>query len=322
MKRMELLACGLILMLLSVSAIAQEVAPTSPEAIDAKIKLLKKQRDEIKAKIYDVRKKITQSDAVADLRKAAADASKTYEHKKDNDPAIIAAKKADSDASAALKAIVLAKVKSSLAGAAILKEIATLEEKAAELSLTAAVAELKMKHKDSPISRALAKDPMIMEFYATYQAAEKGEFRDKAKVDYYKLRQVTMEKMPQAKLLIDEIAAAEKGIDDTETAIETAEDKLDKLYDAAADSDDQDITVAKAKRETAQKAYQQAYYGGAMQEARDARSATLKALSAKVKMLAADDTAGAALQIQSDALDKEYYALKEKARAFRKKSSE
>ena len=55
---------------------------------------------------------------------------------------------------------------------------------------------------------------------------------------------------------------------------------------------------------------------------REARFVLATSSGQKVKVLAADDTEGAALQIQSDALDKEYYALKEKARALRKKSSE
>ena len=324
MKRMELLVCGLILVLVSMPAVAQEVAaePVTVEAMEARIKTLKKEREDVKAKMYDIRGKIAKTDAVADLRKAADDANKAYEDKKVNDQKIITAKKADRDASAAFKAVVLAKVKGGPAGTAILKKLAELEEKRAALSLAAAIAELKIEHEDSPIARALVADPMVKEFYATYQSAEKGEFRDNARESYYKLRQATLEKMPQAKALMDEIKAAEKGMDDIESAAEAAEDKLDKLYDTAAESDDQDIVVARAKRETARKMYQETYYGGEMQAARDARAATLKALSEKVKGLAVSDPAAVALTARSEVLDKEYYALKTKVRELRKKSSE
>jgi hypothetical protein len=333
MKRMNLLLCVLILMFVSMPVIAQEidtsaaapaaaVQPATGEAIEARIKVLKKQEDAAEAKLYDIRKKIAKSDAVADLRTAADDADKAYQDKKVNDPKIIAAKKADRDASAAFKAAVLAEVKSGVEGAAILKEISELETKRADLSLQAAVAELKLTHKDSPVARALAADPVVKEFYAAYQSAERGAVRDKARADYYKVKQAALEKLPQAIDLIAEIKAADKGADDAEAAIETAEDKLDKLYDTVADSDDQDIVVAKAKREAARKEYQQAYYGGEMQAARDARAAAQKVLSAKVKALSGQDPAAIELKATLEALDKEIDELKSKARALRKESSE
>ena len=336
MRQMELLVCGLILMLVSVPAIAQEAeaepvkveavavepAPMDAAAIEARIKALKTEQDEAEDKLDELRSKIAKSDAVVDLRKAAADAEKAYQDKKLNDETIIAAKKADRDASAALKAAVLAKVKSSVDGEALLKEIADQEEKRDALDLQVAIAELKLTHKASPVARALATDPVIKEFYATYQAARKGPARDKAKKNYYDVKKAALEKLPEAKALMDEIKAAEKGMDDAENAVDAAEGKLDKLYDTAADSDDQDIVVAKAKRDAARKAYQEAYYGGAMQAARDARTTTKKALSARVKALAAQDPAASELVTKIDALDKAIDELKAKARELRKKNSE
>lgn len=336
MKRMELLLCGLILMLVSIPAIAREVsaepveavavaaepAPMNAAAIEARIKVLKKDQDEAEAKLYDLRKKIGKSEAVADLRTAAADAEKTYQDKKLTDKAVLAASKAEQDASAAFKAVVLAKVKTGAEGAGLLKEIAGLEEKRAALSLKAAIAELKLVHRDSPVTRALAADPVVKEFYAIYQAAKKGDARDKAREDYYNVKQAALEKLPEAKALMDEIKAAEKGEDEAENATDAAEEKLDKLYDAAADSDDQDIVVAKAKRDTARKAYQEAYYGGAMQAARDARAAAQKALSVKVKALLAKDPAASDLAGRIKGLGEEIKELKEAARQLRKKSSE
>jgi len=339
MKRMELLVCGLILMLVSMPVVAQvtagqpvepaetavvavEPAPMDAAAIEARIKKLKAEQGEAEDKLYELRNKIAKSDAVVDLRKAAADAEKAYQDKKLNDETVIAAKKADRVASAALKAVVLAKVKSSVDGEALLKEIADLEVKRDALDLQVAIAELKLTHKASPVARALAADPVVKEFYATYQAAKKGPARDKARKNYYDARKAALEKLPEAKALTDEIKAAEKGMDDAENAIDAAEKKLDKLYDTAADSDDQDIVVAKAKRDAARKAYQEAYYGGAMQAARDARAAAKKALSAKVKALAAQDPAASDLVAKIDALDKEIDELKAKARKLLKKKDD
>ena len=336
MKQTRLLVFGLILMMVSMPAIAQEaaaepveavaVAPEGaakdPESVEVLIKVLKKEQDEAEDKLYAISKKIAKSDAVADLRKAADDAEKAYQDKKLTDPAVIEAKKADRASSAALKAAVLAKVKTSVEGAAILKEIADLEEKHDALDLQAAIAELKLTHKASPVARALAADQVLKELYATYYAAKKGDPRDKAKKDYYDAKKAALDKLPEAKELMDEIKAAEKAMDDAENAIDAAEKKLDKLYDAAAASDDQDIVVAKAKREAARKAYQEAYYGGAMQAARDARTAAKKALSAKVKALMAQDPAASDLKAKIESLDKEIDELKAKARKSGKKNGE
>ncbi len=302
--------------------VAVEPAPMDAAAIEARIKILKTEQDEAEDKLYALRKKIAKSDAVSDLREAAADADKAYQDKKLNDETVIAAKKADRAASAGLKAVVLAMVRSGADGEALLKEIADLEEKHDALDLQVAIAELKLTHKASPVARALAADPVIKEFYATYQAARKGPARDKARKNYYDVKKAALEKLPEAQALTDEIKAAEKGMEDAEAAIDAAEDKLDKLYDAASDSDDQDIVVAKAKRDAARKTYQEAYYGGAMQAARDARAAAQKALSVKVKALAAQDPAASDLKTKIDTLDKEIDELKAKARALRKKSSE
>jgi len=217
MKRMELLICGLIGVLLTVPAMAQVtgVAPPAPgaaveapqtaEAIEAKIKILKAQEDKDEAQLDEIRSKIAKSPALADLRKAAADADKTYQEKKISDPGIIAAKKASSAASSDLKAAVLKKVKTSDDGAAILKQIGDLEEKQADLSVQAAIAELKLKHKDSRVARALAADGVLKELYGIYLSAAKGAPRDEARKNYYKLKQASLDKLPEAKELAAEI---------------------------------------------------------------------------------------------------------------------
>jgi len=318
-------------MLLSTPAAAQVTAAPEPvaaapaagarqtaEAIEAKIKALKAAEDAAEDKLAGIMKKIAAGAAAADLKKAAEAADKTYQDKKVSDPAIMAAKKADKDAAAAFKAAVLAKVKTSVQGAAILKEIADLENKRADLSVQAAVAELKLEHKDSAVSRVLGADPVLKEYYRSYQSAPKGDKRTEARENYYKLKKEALARLPQAKTLMAEIATCEKSIEEAENAIEAAEDKLDELYDAAADSDDEDIAVAKAKRETARKAHQQAYYGGEMQAARDARTAAKKALSDKVKTLAAANPQAVELKKTLDALDEQIDALRAQARKLRK----
>ena len=327
MKRMELLVCGLVLILVSLSAVAQDadpaapatpVPPSSPEAIETRLNALRTERQTVKDKIYAIRSRISKTDAVAALRKAYDDADKAYQDTKENDKGATAAKLADKKASAELKILLTEKIKASPTGVTLLQEIADLEEKEAAFDLQAAIAELKLEHRSSPVRRVLAADPILKEFYEAYISTESGKARDTARADYYKMKKTAMEKIPQAKELMDEIKTAKKSEDDAENEIRAAEQKLDKLYHAAANSDDQDVTVAKAKRETARNAYHKAYYGGAIQAARDTRTTAQDALYAKVKELAASDPLAVALKAQSDTLDKEYYALKAKARELRK----
>ena len=59
-----------------------------------------------------------------------------------------------------------------------------------------------------------------------------------------------------------------------------------------------------------------------MQASRDARSAAKKAMSDKVRALAADDPQAAALKVTLDALGKQIYKLRYQARKLRKKAAE
>jgi len=338
MKQLELLICVLAVTLLSAGVWAQEAEPEPTEpvtvttvaaepepedaaAIKAKIEALEKEEDDLKAKLYAARKKVEKSPEVADLRKEYSDASKTYQEAKIKDPTLIAAKKTSRAVSEAFKTLVLAKVKASDRGAAIAKEVSDLEEKRAALSLQAAVAELKLEHKDSPIARALDADPVVKEFKTAYYEAKRGPARDKARADYKDIVKTTLAKNPEAKALMDEIAAAKKGMEETENAIEAAEKKLDDICDAVEDSDDEDIVAAKARYAAARDAYDKAYRGGAVQAAREARETTRKALYDKVKQVMSQDTAIVALSHKIDLLDKEIDKLEDKERELRKKKS-
>jgi len=336
MKQFELLMCVLVVMLVSVTVLAQETepvvaepvvvavepAPVTEATIKAKIDAIEKERNGLKAKLYEARKEIEKSPEVADLRKAASEADKTYQAKKVNDPALIAAKKTSRAAYAAYKALVLENVKASDAGAAIIKEISDLEEKRASLSLQAAIAELKLEHKDSPIARAMAADPVVQEFRTAYYEAKRGPARDKARKDYAEIKKATLAKMPEAQALIDEIQAAKKGMDEAENAAEAAEEKLDKLCDTVEDGDDQDIVAAKAKYSAASEAYEKAYRGGAIQAAREVRDNAKKALYEKAKVLMAQDNTIVALSNKIADLKKQIGELEDQARKLRKKSDE
>lgn len=318
---MELLVCGVMVVAVSVPVWAQEAVTQPPDAaaIKARIDALEKEQDAAKDKLRDIRKKIERSEAVADLRRAEAEADAVYQKSKVTDEAVVAARKAERDASEALRALVLEKMKTSIEGAALLKEISDLEDKFVVFSLQEAIAKLKLTHKDSPVSRALAADPVLAELRRAYYDADE-EARAEARKVYYDARKATMDKMPTVQALTAEINAAKRGEAEAEKALDAAEDKFDDMRRALEKSDDAEIAAARAKRDAARKAYEKAYYGGAVQALREARDKARQALSAKAKELLAQDTAATALSARIEELEKQIDALEDKERELRKKS--
>lgn len=287
----------------------------------AQIAANRKEYESVKLKIYEIRKKHERSEAVAALRAAVQKATEDYEAKKDTDPATLEARKIQRELSAALDALVEQKIKGSAEGAALIQKIADSQEQAAALSLAHDVAELKLTHKDSPITRALAKDKELAALRSAYYKAKSGKARDEARAAYYAARKAAMANMPEAQALIAEIAAAEKGEKAAEKAAREAETQL-KAIERRIENDkkDTDLAALRAKYDAAKKAERDAYNGAAMKAARDARTAAYAALSAKIKDLLAADPEAAALDAQYKQLRKDRTALEREARDLRKKA--
>ena len=67
-------------------------------------------------------------------------------------------------------------------------------------------------------------------------------------------------------------------------------------------------------RDAAYKVYKKAYYGGALRALREARENTRRALSAKIKLIASENSNTVALSARIEELDKQIDVLKDKQR--------
>jgi len=306
----KLLMSVLIAMLICTPAWAQATKAKPIDKVTAKVRLqiIAKELQGLEARMYAARKKIAQSEAIADLRKEAAAAENAYQRGKTTDAAVVAAKEASRDAEREYAALLLKKVKNSPAGMALLKEQVALDNKRADCSLRLALAEIKLNHEDSPIVRALAADPIIAQYKRACLAAD-GDARVEAKADYEKLMKATLDDMPTAQALIAEIKSAKAGAAVAAKALEVVKDKLEKLHSDAAKSKDEDLVAARARLAAAAAAYKKAYYGGTMQALRDNRSKTRAAVYAGVKEAIADDPILVALSAKIHRLKSEYKKL-------------
>ena len=310
MKVQKLLMSVLIVMLVCLPALAQVTKAKPVDAATAKVRIeiLQKELQELEARMYAARRKIEKTEAIVDLRKKAAEAEAAYQKGKTSDPAIVAAKEAARDADREHDALLLKKVKGSPAGVALLAEKVALDNKRAAFGLRLAVAELKLTHEDSPIVRALAADPILAQFYRAYSVAD-GDARVEAKAEYDKLRKATLEDMPAAQALVAEIKTAKAGAAAAEKALDAVDDKLEKLHDAAAKSDDAELVAARAKEAAAAAAYKKAYYGGTMQALRDNREKTRAAVYAGIREAIAEDPILAALSSKIHQLESQLKKL-------------
>jgi len=315
MKTQNLLISVLIVMLARTAALAQATKAEPVDKATAKVRceIIDKELQELEARMYAARKKIEKTEVIVDLRKEAAEAEQAYQNGKTADPAVVAAKEESRAADKEYDALLLKKVKSSPAGAALLKKKVALDNKRAACGLQLALAEIKLTHEDSPIMRALEADPIIAQYKRAYNVAE-GDARVEAKADYQKLRKATLDDMPAAQALIAEIKTAKAGEAAAEKALDAVDDKLDDLRDKVKKSDDPELAAARARYAAAQAAYQKAYYGGTMQALRDNREKTRAAVYAGIKEAIANDPILAALSRRIHQLESQYKQLAGRSR--------
>ena len=287
----------------------------------AQMAALRKEYEGVKMKLYEVRRKHERSEIVSALRAAAQRVAAAYEAAKDSNPAMLAARKTQREISESLKVLVQKRIETSPDGVALRRKVRYLTEQAAALRYARAVAELKLTYRDSPIVRALDKDAEVVRLRSAYYKAKSGKARDEARAAYYAARKAALAKMPEARALRAEMAAASKGEREAETARRDAERELrDVERRIEADKNAPDVVALQAKLDAARQAERDAYNGPEIKAARDARSAAYSAASTKVNELLAEDAVAVELEARYRQLRKDMSALEREARALRKKA--
>lgn len=282
-------------------------------AINAQIQAAMKERRELQMSYYRLRSGIERGGEIAELRKAANDAEAAARKAEKDDPDVMAARKAETDAYAALREAQEAALKANPEAAALMRKAEELESKRAALSFRAAVAELKLTHRDSPVVRALAKDPKFAKIQRPSYRIRDREARAEAYKAYEAARAAALAEMPEAKAIIEEIKAAKAELAEIDKAIGAARMKLMTLRSTLGQNrDNKALAEAGARSRAAQKAVYDAYKSPALKAAGEARDAARRALSKRLDELVAADKEGSALAAKIAALEKEIRALQAK----------
>ena len=285
-------------------------APPDLEALKKQLSEWRTHERELRAEIEAIGNKLKESPEVAPLRKAAQETDDAYQGKKKTDPAYLAALKAEEEADDALDKLVDAKLADNAEAAALRKELATLDDRAAQLEFDRALVELELSHRYSPINRALAKDPELQNLRAAYDEADRAyradkankPARDQARKAYYDAVEAKKRAMPEGQKLYDRLAETRKERDALGDTKDQAGSKLREMRRTIERGDDPAIAAAREKEDAADDAVRAAYNGGEIQAAREARDAARHAYAEKLKELMAADEKVAQLTKERETL--------------------
>lgn len=318
MRRLGLLTCGMTVFFLSADVFAREAATKPADAaaaIKTQINALRTEQRAAEHERTNIRRKIEKSDDIMKLRAMLDKADKAYQKKKNE--TVGAAQKAERAAVEAFKALVRTKTAAEAQGAALLKKIADLDAKRASLTMQAAMADLKLRHKDSQFNRALSADEALAKLKEAYRRADK-DTRDQAGKAYEKAKEEAFVKAG-GKALTDEIQTARKAKDQASKAIHAAQSEFDKLRRGIEKGTDKEITAARAKRDAAGEAIGKAYHDDELKAMREARDKARKAVPKGVEQLLAKDKAFTAASAKITKLRSTIHELYAKERELRKK---
>ena len=309
--------CALVVAMACVALRAQEAKAPPDDAKDvrARIDAANKERRLLFYKLSAIRRKVERSEAVADLRRAADEADKAAREAEAKNPAIVEARKAERAAMEAMRKALDDALKANPETAALMRELAELEESRATLSFRVAMADLKLTHRDSPVSRALDKDKTLAELRRAAERVRDRAKRTEALKAHKDARSAAMKTIPEAMALIEEIEAAKEGIAEAVKAADAARTKLLRLRGSLGrDRENKALEAARERLRDANKAVHDTYDTPALKAAAEARSTAHRALYEKVKELVAKDPDGAAMSARMEELEKKIRDLHGKNR--------
>ena len=312
--------CALVVTMACVALRAQDAEAPPADATDvrARISAAHKERRALYYKLSTIRRKVERSEALTDLRQAAAEAEKAAREAEQKSPAVVEARKAERAAHEAMYKAQEDALKANPETAALAGELADLEEARATLSFRVALAELKLTHKDSPIGRALAKDKTLADLRRATEGVRDRTERLKAWKAYEDARRAAAQKIPEAKALVEEIEAARNAMGEAAKASMATRMKLSRLRGSLGrESNTPALTAARERFRVAYKAIQAARDTPALKATTEAHNKARRALYEKTKELVAKDEDGAAMSARMEELDKIIRDLQPKPRPRR-----
>lgn len=284
------------------------------EHVRAQIKAAEKERESLRDKLSSIRRKIWQSDALTDLSQTAAQAEQAARDARQKNPRIIEAQKTVRAAVEALRQAQQDALKANPEAAALLRKLEEEENARADMSFQLALAEVKLRHKDSPIGRILAKDAELTKLYKAMFRGEPREAHEKARKAYEEARRAAVATIPEGKTLLKEIDLLKGATAEITEARQAIRTKLQRLRDKVGpDQESEALSAARERLRAANRALQTANDTPALKVAVAARNKARQALQEKVDDLLAKDENAAAISTTIDELKKKISALRGKA---------
>ena len=200
--------------------------------LEADRKKLDAQRKDLGAKQQALRNELAKSKALDAARKAAAEAQKTYEDKRANDPPVVKARKGDEAARAKLDKLLEAKFTASPKRQAIVKETEALQARRAELAFEGGLVKLRLTHPSSPVQLKLAADEDLRKLQqkaadVAAEIAAKPSSQVSAAAKKLNAARATAEPLREKMDADPNVAAARKVVNDARDALRQAEAKAD-----------------------------------------------------------------------------------------------
>jgi len=296
--------------------------PDDADALKAKYAAAYKERRKLQYDLSAIRRRIEQSEAGLALRKTADAADKAARDAEQNNPGIVAAMKAEREAYEAMQKAREDDLKANPETAALVRKIEEAEDSRAAMTYTLALADLKLRHRDSPINRALAEDPELR----ALERAISSKSRDrqayaKARKAYEDARNAALAVMPEGKALLKEIAEAKAVLAEVTETGQAARKKLMELrYKRGRGPESKAVTEANARYRAAGEARRAAYNTPELKALADARREARKTLYDGINALVAKDPEGAALTAKIAEIEKTIRELQSQRDSHPRKS--
>ena len=308
MRQIRVLVCCAVAMTVVLPLPAQDDAktPDDADALKAKYTAAYKERRKIQYELSTIRRRVEKSEAAKALRKAADAADKAARDAEATNPGILAAMKAERAAYDAMQKAREDDLKANPETAALVRKIEEAEDSRAAMSYTLVLADVKLRHKDSPINRALAENEEL----AALQRAMSRGWRDrgdyeKARKAYEDARNAALAVMPEGKALLKEIAEAKAVLAEvTETGKAARKELTELRYKRGRAPESKAVTEASARYRAAGEARRAAYNTPELKALADARREARKAHYDGINALVAKDPEGAVLVAKMAEIEK------------------
>lgn len=293
-------------------------SPAELTEVKTRMESAEKDRRELQRQLYDLQRTIERGNSVAYLRKMAEQARETAEKAEKVCAELAAARLLERAAYEDLKKARRESFEADPDTIALKREIEELDDRRAALSLKTALAELALRHRDSPVNRALVNDPELDRLRKAMYEIRDRKARQAASKAYAEAHKTAEAKLPEAVARRKQIDDCRRETAEIQRASRAAGSRLRDLQRVhERETRSEAVYAADARCRAAQEAVREAQKSLLIRSAKADYDEARRALSERVRQLLADHEQGAILAKKIRALEGEIRRLKSKSRQRR-----